>query len=104
MNTIEITTALVEAEIERQKKHWPMGNIVIDIKQVNDFVFAAFRAHITNTITMGRYGLYCIRGMEIIYSDSNVIDIESLNTITIDSAVKQTQTYFQHITGKLMDI
>ena len=98
LSNLDIAKSIITDKIDSQRKYWPnMAEPVVEYEQMGDYVFAVFHSSLNNG--MHRYGMYCVLGFTLIYSDSNAVDDTHFRTL--EDVKNQTKSYFKHHLNKL---
>jgi len=93
----EIACLVIQKEFNRQKEYYPTLSLSkMIIRDTKEFTFILFFANIgkDQKWPMHRYYMACLRGFEVIYSDSNVTDAKHF--YNINDVIKKSKSYFEY--------
>jgi len=98
---IECVISKMEDIINNQCKDYGVININTQIECIGDYIFAVCHTEVKTSSTMNRYNMFCYSsfGIELHYSDNNVID--KGKQYTIKDVVTRAKNYFAHHSNKL---
>lgn len=79
-------------------------NSEIEVKFINDFIFAVSHTEVKSSDIFNVYGFYCFSylAIDLYYYTSNVTPKD--NKYTIDNVVSNTKNFFSHISKELSEL